>query len=94
MVIRWCWCWCAVTGGTLSWLQQVPHYSHKYQVITVDLRGFKHSKCAPEAVHPRFFPNFLVVSFISAVLLSLGFQRLANRFSRIHQENRHPSTFN
>lgn len=65
-------------GNTLSWFQQVPHFSRKYQVITVDLRGFKHSKCAPKAVHLRFFPNFLVVRFISAVLLSLGFQRLAN----------------
>ncbi|WP_250517906.1 alpha/beta hydrolase [Caballeronia sp. INDeC2] len=42
-------------GNTMAWYQQVPYFSRQYKVITVDLRGFKHSKCPPQYVHPRFF---------------------------------------
>jgi pimeloyl-ACP methyl ester carboxylesterase len=42
-------------GNTMAWFQQVPHFSKKYKVITVDLRGFKNSICAPEFVHPQYF---------------------------------------
>ena len=42
-------------GNTMAWFQQVPFFSRKYKVITVDLRGFKNSKCAPEHVHPSLF---------------------------------------
>lgn len=44
-------------GNTMCWFQQVPHFSKNYKVITVDLRGFKKSTCAPELVHPRFFAD-------------------------------------
>lgn len=44
-------------GNTMAWFQQVPFFARQYKVITVDLRGFKHSRCAPELVHPRFFPD-------------------------------------
>ncbi|MDM0033444.1 alpha/beta hydrolase [Variovorax sp. J22P271] len=44
-------------GNTLSWFQQVPHFAKQYRVITVDLRGFKNSKCPVEDVHPRYFPD-------------------------------------
>lgn len=42
-------------GNTMAWFQQVPHFARAYKVITVDLRGFKNSICAPEFVHPKFF---------------------------------------
>lgn len=44
-------------GNTMAWFQQVPHFARDYTAITVDLRGFKRSRCAPELVHPRFFPD-------------------------------------
>ena len=44
-------------GNTMAWFQQVPYFSRKYKVITVDLRGFKHSTCAPEFVHPKYFAD-------------------------------------
>jgi pimeloyl-ACP methyl ester carboxylesterase len=44
-------------GNTMAWFQQVPYFARTYKVITVDLRGFKHSRCSPELVHPRFFPD-------------------------------------
>ena len=44
-------------GNSLSWFQQVPYFTKNFRVITVDLRGFKNSKCAPEDVHPKYFPN-------------------------------------
>lgn len=44
-------------GNTLSWFQQVPHFARSWRVVTVDLRGFKNSTCAPEDVHPKHFPD-------------------------------------
>lgn len=44
-------------GNSMAWFQQVPYFSKHYQVITVDLRGFKNSHCAPEFVHPRYFAD-------------------------------------
>jgi pimeloyl-ACP methyl ester carboxylesterase len=44
-------------GNTMCWFQQIPHFSRRFKVITVDMRGFKHSRCAPELVHPRYFPD-------------------------------------
>lgn len=44
-------------GNTMCWFQQVPYFSSRFKVITVDLRGFKRSHCAPELVHPRYFPD-------------------------------------
>jgi pimeloyl-ACP methyl ester carboxylesterase len=44
-------------GNTLSWFNQVPEFSKRYRVITVDLRGFKHSKCPPDEVHPKVFAD-------------------------------------
>lgn len=42
-------------GNTMAWFQQVPYFSQNYQVITVDLRGFKNSTCPRELAHPRFY---------------------------------------
>ncbi|MFW7344804.1 MAG: alpha/beta fold hydrolase [Pigmentiphaga sp.] len=47
-------------GNTLVWFQQVPHFSRTHRVITVDLRGFKHSRCPIEHIHPRYFPGDLL----------------------------------
>lgn len=44
-------------GNSMAWFQQVPHFSRRYKVIAVDLRGFKHSYCAPEFVHPQYFAD-------------------------------------
>jgi pimeloyl-ACP methyl ester carboxylesterase len=44
-------------GNTIAWFQQVPFFSRNYKVITVDLRGFKNSHCAPDLGHPRFFAD-------------------------------------
>ena len=44
-------------GNTVAWFQQVPHFRDRYKVITVDLRGFKDSACAPEHVHPVHFAD-------------------------------------
>ncbi|MGD9943715.1 MAG: alpha/beta fold hydrolase [Burkholderiaceae bacterium] len=44
-------------GNSLSWFQQVPHFAKRYRTITVDLRGFKHSHCPPDDVHPKYFPQ-------------------------------------
>jgi len=44
-------------GNSMAWFQQVPHFSARYKVITVDLRGFKNSHCAPEFVHPQYFAD-------------------------------------
>lgn len=44
-------------GNTMAWFQQVPYFRDKYKVITVDLRGFKNSTCAPEHVHPVHFAD-------------------------------------
>ncbi len=44
-------------GNTLAWFQQVPFFSRNYRAILVDLRGFKHSACPPEKVHPQFFAD-------------------------------------
>ena len=44
-------------GNTMAWFQQVPYFAQAYKVITVDLRGFKNSICAPEFVHPQFFAS-------------------------------------
>ncbi len=44
-------------GNTMAWFQQVPHFAPDYTIINGDLRGFKHSRCAPELAHPRFFPD-------------------------------------
>ena len=46
-------------GNTMAFFQQVPYFRPHYKVITVDLRGFKHSHCLPEAVHPSYFPDDL-----------------------------------
>ena len=42
-------------GNTLVWYQQVPYFSRKHKVITVDLRGFKHSVCSPDRTLPQHF---------------------------------------
>ena len=42
-------------GNTMAFFQQVPYFQTNYKVITVDLRGFKNSICAPEFVHPQYF---------------------------------------
>ena len=44
-------------GNTLSWFQQVPHFSKRFRAITVDLRGFKNSKCPVDQVHPKYFAD-------------------------------------
>ncbi|NUU65488.1 alpha/beta hydrolase [Enterobacteriaceae bacterium BIT-l23] len=44
-------------GNTLCWFQQVPYFSRRYKVITVDLRGFKNSRCDPQYAHPRYYPD-------------------------------------
>jgi len=44
-------------GNTMCWFQQVPFFQHHYKAITVDMRGFKQSHCAPELIHPRYFPD-------------------------------------
>lgn len=44
-------------GNTMAWFQQVAYFRDKYKVITVDLRGFKNSTCAPEHVHPVHFAD-------------------------------------
>jgi len=44
-------------GNTMAWYQQVPHFSKHYKVITVDLRGFKNSPCAPELSHPQYYAD-------------------------------------
>ncbi|CAG2141144.1 alpha/beta fold hydrolase [Cupriavidus numazuensis] len=47
-------------GNTMAFYQQVPHFRDRYQVITVDLRGFKQSVCAPGVVsHPIDYPDDL-----------------------------------
>lgn len=59
-------------GNSMAFYQQVPHFRDRYQVITVDLRGFKHSHCAPEKVHPRYFPDD-----IRAIMDAEGMSRAA-----------------
>lgn len=44
-------------GNTIAWFQQVPLFAQRYKAITVDLRGFKHSRTAKEHAHPRFYPS-------------------------------------
>ncbi|WP_250514660.1 alpha/beta hydrolase [Caballeronia sp. INDeC2] len=44
-------------GNTMCWFQQVPYFSRSYKVITVDLRGFKRSRCKSELTHPKYFPD-------------------------------------
>lgn len=44
-------------GNTMAWYQQVPYFSKKYKVITVDLRGFKYSRCPENLVHPQYFAD-------------------------------------
>ncbi|MBV4412466.1 alpha/beta hydrolase [Enterobacteriaceae bacterium YMB-R22] len=59
-------------GNTLCWFQQVPFFSQYYKVITVDLRGFKNSRCDPACVHTRYFPDDL-----RAVMDAEGIDRAA-----------------
>lgn len=59
-------------GNTLSWFQQVPHFSKHHRVITFDLRGFKNSKYPRDQVHPKTYPDDL-----RAVLDDAGIQRAA-----------------
>ncbi|WP_250517907.1 alpha/beta hydrolase [Caballeronia sp. INDeC2] len=44
-------------GNSMAWFQQVPHFARRFKVITVDLRGFKHSHCPPEFTHPQYFAD-------------------------------------
>ena len=44
-------------GNTLAWFQQVPYFDRRYKVITVDLRGFKHSRCPSDVAHPQHFAD-------------------------------------
>jgi len=47
-------------GNTMAWFHQVPFFSQRYTVITVDSRGFKNSPCEPEYFHPRYFPDDMI----------------------------------
>lgn len=59
-------------GNTMCWFQQVPYFRDRYKVVTVDLRGFKQSHCAPRLVHPRYFPDDM-----RAIMDALGVERAA-----------------
>ncbi|HHD7473857.1 TPA: alpha/beta fold hydrolase [Klebsiella oxytoca] len=59
-------------GNTMAWFQQVPFFAKNYKVVTVDLRGFKNSPCAPGLAHPRFFYDDML-----AILDAEGFDRAA-----------------
>lgn len=59
-------------GNTMCWFQQVPFFQRRYKAITVDMRGFKQSHCAPELVHPRYFPDDML-----AIMDAEGIDRAA-----------------
>lgn len=56
----------------MAWFQQVPYFASQFKVVTVDLRGFKHSQCAPESVHPCYFADD-----VRAIMDSEGFEHAA-----------------
>jgi 3-oxoadipate enol-lactonase len=59
-------------GSHLSWWQQVPSLSKKYQVITFDHRSFGQSRDLPDGPGPRAF-----VQDLAALLDHLGIQKAA-----------------
>lgn len=59
-------------GNSMAFFQQVPFFSKQYKVITVDLRGFKNSACAPANCHTRHF-----VDDIRAVMQTEGLSEAA-----------------
>ncbi len=59
-------------GNSMAFFQQVPYFSKNYKVITVDLRGFKNSVCAPEHCHTQYF-----VDDIRAVMQAEGLSEAA-----------------
>ncbi|KXO90490.1 alpha/beta fold hydrolase [Tsukamurella pseudospumae] len=59
-------------GNTMCWFQQVPYFAERYRVITVDLRGFKNSRCPPEQSHPRHYPDDIL-----AIMNAEGIDRAA-----------------
>lgn len=59
-------------GNTMSWWQQVPHFSEHYTAITIDHRRFGRSTCPLDDFHPA---HFAADAF--AVLDACGAQRAA-----------------
>ncbi len=59
-------------GSTLSWWQQIPHFSAGYRVVVFDHRIFGRSVCTADDFHPRHFPADLL-----AILDAEGIERTA-----------------
>jgi pimeloyl-ACP methyl ester carboxylesterase len=59
-------------GNSMSWWQQVPHFSRRYTVVVFDHRTFGRSACSPGDFHPRHFADDLF-----AILDAEGIDRAA-----------------
>lgn len=59
-------------GSSLSWWQQVPHFSRRQRVIVFDHRGFGRSRCRDEQFQPGEF-----ASDLCAILDAEGIERAA-----------------